>query len=108
MAERPSWRGGLASLYHNFSISEELYFYAEALTRFWKTAGVLPVVSRRQHLSLSMWQAGGVMRAEFRAAAFRPSAQEHPKPFRRELRRARLSRKQQRRREHSAAPAGGE
>jgi hypothetical protein len=28
---------------------KEIYFCAEDLTRFWKTAGVLPVVSKRQH-----------------------------------------------------------
>jgi hypothetical protein len=28
---------------------KEIYFCGEGLTRFWKTAGVLPVVSRRQH-----------------------------------------------------------
>src|SRR5689334_13072062 len=41
----PRGEAGLTSIYHDFYISEELYFCKVDLTRFCKTAGVLPVVS---------------------------------------------------------------
>jgi hypothetical protein len=36
-------------------LRKEEYFYANDLTRFWKTAGVLPVVPQEQHTPTRRW-----------------------------------------------------